>query len=201
MKSNLVTIGQQFLITMLAATVPGITNLGPAEVQSKFSDGNVYIRKDITGQGGIYNLLDTSTLEKIGYSSFNGKKLPSGVKMSIERIRLSFAVVNSDDTKSAAAQYYTNKAADCEAMLRAAHLIINKSSKQILNIPVIQLLGLSTQEGMTGEHDCYDLQAFRFLEGDQDLDIQLSFPTENVAWTANKKVFVSVELLGTRAQA
>jgi hypothetical protein len=199
MKSNLISIGQQFLVSMLATTVAGISGLTPADVQKKLTDGNVYIRKEVTGQGGIYNLLESSTLERIGYSSFNGKKLPANVKMALEAVRFTVAVVESSDTGKEPAQLYGNKVADVPAMLRSAHLIINKQGQQIVNQPIGQMLNLGSQEGMCGVDDVYNLPAFRFLEGEQELDIQISFPTEGVSWPTGKKVFVSVELLGARA--
>ena len=201
MKSNLISLGQQFLIAMLAASgVQGLNTITPAEMQGKLTDGNVYIRKDITAAGGIVNLIDSSTLEKIGTSSFNGQKLPTGVKMAVERIRLGLAVVDAADTNPAAAQKYTNKGSATEAKFAGAHFILTKAGKKILEIPVSQFLTLDNCEGMQGEHDCYDLQAFRYLVGDEMLEIQLSFP-DNVSWTNGKKIFVSVELLGPRAQA
>jgi len=201
MKSNLISLGQQYLIATLIATgVTGLDNVTPAAMQAKLTDGNVYIKKEITGLGGIVNLIDSGTLEKIGTSSFNGQKLPAGVKMAVERIRLSLAVVEATNGNPAAAQRYSNKASTIEPKFASAHFILTKGGRKILEIPVSQFTSLDTCEGMVAEHDCYDLQAFRYLEGDEQLEIQLAFP-DNVAWTADKKIFVNVELLGPRAQA
>jgi len=203
MKSFIISLGQQFLIDMLRVEGVSLAGLSPSDMQGKLTDGNVYIRSEITGGGGIVNLIESGTLEKIGTSSFNGQKLPAGVKMAVERIRLGFCELEDNDTnKSAkpAGQAYTNKYSTVAAKLRAAHFILTKGGKKILEIPVSQFLTLDSCEGMIAEHDCYDLQAFRYLKGDELLEIQLSFPPE-VQWPAGKKYFASVELLGPRAQA
>jgi hypothetical protein len=203
MKQNLISVAQQFLIDILRTAGVIGPNVTATDMQTKLSDGNVYIRKEITGSGGIVNLIDSATLEKIGTSSFNGQKLPAGVKMALERIRLSFCEIDASDANKdakAAGQSYTNKYSAVPAKLRAAHFILTKGGKKIHEMPVIQALSLEDCEGMVAEHDCYDLPALRYLEGNEQLEIQLSFP-DDVQWATGKKQFVSVELLGPRAQA
>jgi hypothetical protein len=203
MKSNLISVSQQYLIDILrtAGVIP--QNVTASEMQLKLSDGNVYVRREITGTGGIVNLIDSGTLEKIGTSSFNGQKLPAGVKQVLERVRLSFSEIDDSDANklaTPAGQSYTNKYTDVAAKIRAAHFILTKGGKKIVEAPVSQFLSLATCEGMVAEHDCYDLPALRYLEGNEQLEIQLSFP-DDVKWPTGKKYFVSAELIGPRAQA
>jgi len=193
MKSNLLSVAQNFLLLALGVSTE------PIAAQGLMTPGHLFIKKEITGVGGITNLIDSSTKEVVGTSTFNQQSLPPGTKMAIERIRLGLAVVDKADKVSAAGQYYSNKASSTEAKFRAANFIIYRTGKEILRVPVSRFLTMDNVEGMTGEHDCFDVDELRLLQGDEKLSLQLEFP-DDVDWTADKKVFVSVELFGPRMQ-
>jgi hypothetical protein len=187
------TRAQTYLLLALGLSTNGV------QAQGQLQPGHLYLKKEITGKSGIQQLIDSNTRQTVGTSSFDGQRLPTGTKMVIERVRLSLAVVNSDNGVSAAGQTYANKSSTTEAKFRAANFIINRDGKEIFKVGVANCLTLDSVQGMVGVDDTYDVRELRLLQGDEKLEIQLEFP-DDVDWTAGKKVFVNIELFGPQMQ-
>lgn len=199
MKSSFFTVAQIALLSTL-----GVNNAdsNPLVNQGLLMDGDEYLRREITGSGsGTLELIDSQTTRTVGVSTFDKTKMPAGQVMVLEAIRLAVAVVPSSDTASAAAQAYSTKYSECPAVLRGAHFIIRQGGTTIVEIAVERLLNLGIVDGRIGD-DAYSLPAFRLIQPETELQIQIRFPDAGaaVAFDAAKKIFIELHLLGPKGQ-
>lgn len=72
-------------------------------------DGDFYVRKLIAG-GGTITILDSTTIKRIGVSSFDKNRLPDLVNMVLSRMKLSYATAALVATDPAAASFTTSGA-------------------------------------------------------------------------------------------
>ena len=199
MKKSIYSIAQALLLMSVGINI-ATAEARPIEHLKMLKDGDLYLRTDITGGQGTIQLIDANTAKVVGLSSFDKTRLPAGKKFMLEQIRFAVAEVASTVTTGPASQKYSTNYADCPVPLLGAHFIIRQSGQVIIEIPVERLLSRGSVEQLVGQ-DGYYLSSPRLLEPEVELEIQIRFPDAGaaVAYTANKKQFLELHLLGPEA--
>ncbi len=131
----------------------------------------VYVRKDITGAGGIFNVIDENTLKVEGVSSLTKTSLPKNQAVIFDKIAIGFALGSVELGEEGKVDYST---ALTPAEIRNATLVITQNGREVLELPVADMV---KAQSTNNANDLYhDLEGFHFLGDDQPMEWQLKFP-------------------------
>lgn len=165
---------------------------------SQVNDGDLYLRVDITGKGGITELLDSNTRKIDGVSSFDKTRLEDGVNQAVEKIRFAYGTSATAGGETAPELIsYSNKYSEVPAVLANADLVLTQNGKDILSVPVQRLLVAADSQKPMGEADAFELDAIRVLKEKTDIKISLRFPNgRSIGSTANH--FIELHFIGAQ---
>lgn len=201
MRNSIITAGQLFAVVALGLMHSGDSRNAAQALDAagyQFNNGDMYLRLDITGKGGISELIDSNTKKVDGVSSFNGVTLETGINQVLEKIRFGYATsAKADGEKSPALVRYTNKYSQVPAVLANADLVLSQNGKDILTVPIQRLLTTSDSPKVAGVEDAYELEAMRLLREKTDLKIAIRFP-EGKSIGSDANHFVELHLIGTQ---
>lgn len=190
MKNSSFSVAQALLMSL----VPSLANN-----VARVSDGDLYVRLDITGKGGIYNLIDANTKKVVGESSFDGSKLPADVNMVLERVRIAYATCPTTDSDlTVSGQNYSALYSRVPEVLANAEFVITQGGTKILELPLQRFLLNDPSAGLQGD-DAYFLEAQRHLKPQTPLEVQIHFPS-NKSMSVDKKHFIEVHLIGPKSE-
>ncbi|WP_161889260.1 hypothetical protein [Pontibacter russatus] len=175
MRNTLYLVGQ---VAVLAALKIDINDNAAIERSGlQLNNGHQYLRLNITNKGGIVELLDTNTRQIDGESTFNGMTLEEGVNLALEKIRFGYATSATvgGETDPTLVKY-SNVYSDVPAVLANADLVITQQGKDILSVPVRNLLVGAESERTAGNVDSYESGVIRVLRSKTPIKISLRFP-------------------------
>ncbi|MGB7841156.1 MAG: hypothetical protein WBL21_00085 [Salinimicrobium sp.] len=179
----------------LAEVISGVSN----ELQNVFSqDGirmtrhTVFVRKNATNAGSSWKVIDENTKKKDGVSSFGDQKLNKNQAVVFDKIALGFAEGDAEGQEGAL-DYSSTKA---PAVLRNATLVITQGTREVLEIPVADMVKVTSPTKM--EDYYHDLEGFNLLADDQEMDWKLVFPSGQVfaPSAAGKQNYIELRLQG-----
>lgn len=170
-------------------------------LNSEIQAGNVYlddhtmmIRKNISGAGGIYDIIDETTKKVSGISTLNENKLPSGQGFIFDRLSVSYAkgaLANGEKDQS-----YGTGAVPQE--LRNSFLVIRQKGREILNEPVANFIkGDATA---SAADNFVELLGYKVLQDEEAITMQLVTPNGvsiDAADAANNH-FLEIRLKGAK---
>ncbi len=195
--TSTLTKAQLFLMTMIGA-LDAQTQADVASGKVQFVDADVYLRHNITGAAGTFDLLDENTTKTIGLTNWDGNKLAKTINMALERVRLGYATTATGGITKPEALKYSNKLSDAPAALLNAELVIVQNDKPIVEIPVQRFFGESVNNRPVGAEDSVVLDSLRLIKENVPVGIQIKFPKGVALPDANH--FVEVHLIGTQTR-
>lgn len=162
----------------------------------QLNNGHQYLRLNITNKGGIVELLDTNTRQIDGESTFNGMTLEEGVNIALEKIRFGYATsATVGGELDPTLVRYSNLYDDVPPVLANADLVITQQGKDILSVPVRNLLVGAKSERAAGAVDAYESDVIRVLRSKTPVKISLRFPKgASIGNAANH--FIELHLIG-----
>lgn len=131
----------------------------------------VYVRKDITGAGGIFNVIDENTLKVEGVSSLTKTSLPKNQVHIFDKIAIGFALGTVEPNEEGKVDYGS---AVAPAEIRNATLVITQNGREVLELPVADMV--KAQQSNNANDLYHDLEGFHYLVDDQPMEWQLKFP-------------------------
>lgn len=162
-------------------------------------DDTLYIRRQITGVGGVYRLIDASNVKTAGITNIDKNRLPEGYNFGIEAIRVgqgSHATIT--DPKNII--NYTNVNGSVEAEFRHAEIVITQDTKELLRLPMSSLLAPAASTKGTLKDAAYPLHdnAIVLVEN-VPFEINIEFPAiMATSSTSTNKFHIEVELYGKK---
>jgi hypothetical protein len=180
-----------------------VIGLLSASLQAAVNSGNffldptdLYIKKQISAASGITRLIDSNTKKLDGICSFDSDGKVDQNRAAIwNRISVKYGLGN--DGASPGSIAYTEAV---PAQLANADLVITQKGREVLRKSVRSLYarGTETEAGA----DYVDLSSLRLFVDDEDIEINLHFPT-GVAMPAAGAgttgfIYVSIDALTTR---
>ena len=150
-----------------------------------------YVRKNATGASSTYNFIDENTKKLDGISTMNGNSLPQNMAVVADAIAIGIA--QHADANKEGAVVYTQ---DVPAALRNANLVIKQNGREILDLPVADLIA---GEMPTKQEDYYhDLETFILLADEEAMTWQFVFPSGVVLEpsTGAENVYVEIRIKG-----
>jgi hypothetical protein len=147
------------------------------------------IKKEISG-GSTIDLIDATTERVDGICSFDKDKLQTGRAFVFDKV----AIMYKNDAASGKEGSLSYNAV-VPAELQNALFIINQNGREVLRMPVIDLVNLETSFKASDEYT--QLNTLRYLVDDRTITMQLKFPP-TVALSGATKHYVHVRLSGVQ---
>ena len=150
-----------------------------------------YIRKDASGASSSYDLIDANTTQLSGISTIKGNTLSANQAIIFDRIAIGFAEGDANG-KPGEQDYSTG---DVPAILRNADLVIEQNNREVINLPVSELI--KGEMPATSLDHYYDLKGYAFLADNTEMTWKLKFPSGSTFTAADTKAnFIEVRLQG-----
>lgn len=159
-----------FMLTVAAAFSGELASLIGAK-QTRLTRHTVYVRKDITGAGGIFNIIDENTLKVEGVSSLTKDALPKNQAVIFDKIAIGYALGTVTLGEEGIVDYGKDSA---PAEIRNSTLVITQNGREVLELPVADMI--KAQSTNTAGDYYHDLEGFHYLVDDQPMEWQLKFP-------------------------
>ncbi len=176
MQNNII-IGNKSLILNAFTFLTEAAKILSAELQQliannniRLTDHTVFVRKNITGASSNFDIIDATTEKIDGVSSIKGTRLTKNQAVVFSEIALGYA--EADPNKEGGANYGPSSI----AALRNANLVITQNTREVLNLPVADLLR-PVGTSLSNAEKYYQLGGFAFLVDDEEMKWQLQFPS------------------------
>ncbi|GAA4274968.1 hypothetical protein U6A24_12650 [Aquimarina gracilis] len=170
------TLKNLSLITLAWTFLKSVSAILSSELQGlieqqrvRLTDHTIFVRKNITGASSNFDVIDATTEKIDGVSSIKGTRLTKNQAVVFSQIALGYA--EADPNKEGGATYgSTNIAA-----LRNATFVITQNNREVVSIPVADLLRPSGTS-LSSSEKYYKLGGLAFLVDDEEMEWQLKFP-------------------------
>lgn len=164
---------------------------------ARFHDAELY-KTDLVKAGDVSEIFGKSTEDaEVGFSNVDKRKVP--YDMSLEKIKLEFAVVADSETDPKAVEY-TNLFDTGElppAILNGQLEIIVGSETIVKDMPVSRFIAVASTAMVDAKGSrSVELNNIKMLYRDQMITANLR-PAVGVAFPAGKKIFTKLSLIGT----
>lgn len=179
-----------------------IGELSPA-MQADFANGNLnfsdsvyFIRYEVTGAGGLWDLLHNDDSIKDGFCNISKQKIKQGCAIMIDRITCRAGYVAAGGSENAANIVYLpiSQIASTEPVLANCELEIDVAQLNIFQAPINSFNQESI--GVNGEKDGIILTAPKLITDSQELQFRLHVPQGMTIPGTTNRWFVEVALRG-----
>ena len=159
--------------------------------QVRLTPHTAYIRKDASGAASSWDIIDANTTQLDGIATIKGNALSPNQALIFDRISIGYAE-GSAPGKEGEQDY---SAATVPAVLRNADLVIEQNNREVLNIPVADLV--KGEQSRNSEDHYYDLKALSFLADNTEMTWRLKFPKGSTFTPAvDKYNYIEIRLKG-----
>ncbi|WP_281990519.1 hypothetical protein [Aquimarina aggregata] len=157
----------------------------------RLNDHTIFVRKNITGASSNFDVIDATTEKIDGVSSIKGTRLTKNQAVVFSQISLGYA--EGDANQEGNVPYGNTRI----AALRNALFVITQNGREVLSVPVADLLRPSGAS-MNASDKYYELGGFSFIVDDEDMEWQLKFPAgvSMPAPSTDKEHYLEVFLKG-----
>ena len=196
MDISLLTRAQKFLWLKLAELSPAMQE----DYKNKnlnFSDSVYYKRYEITGAGGLLDLLYNDDAIKDGFTNISKQKIKQGCAIMIDRITVRVGYVVASNTTANVAQINylpVSQIGTVDPIVSNCELEIDVAQLNIFQAPINSFNQESV--GINGEKDGIILTAPKLITDAEEMQFRLHVPQGlTIAGTTNR-YFVEVALRG-----
>jgi len=201
-QQNVLDRGQVILLNKIGEMSPDMQQ-NFKKANTVYGDAVYYKRYEVTGGGGLINVLYNDDAIKDGYCNLSKQKIAQGCAFLIQKMTLRVAIVDAQITSGestidnpadeAMVTYGTVAAATASPVLQNAELELDIAQKKICQIP----FNAFNQEGtnVDSEKNSYVLSAPKLTTYNDELQFRIHFP-QSKSLPSDKKIFVEVALHG-----
>ena len=192
---------QRFLLNKAPKMFPKQTLADLHKGKLRFMDSDIMHTAEISGAGGIFDLLRTTNDKQVGISDFDSNKLDAGINVAVGKIKIGYGKAPSADNKTAADIVYSSKLADFPAELLRAKLIIKQDNKVVGRYPIERFTQQADSTKVQGEEDALILGTPIILIEQKPIDIQLEFNPEKGMVAGTDDHFIQIRFIGTETSS
>ena len=195
MDISLLTRAQKFLWLKLAELSPAMQE----DYKNKnlnFSDSVYYKRYEITGAGGLLDLLYNDDAIKDGYTNISKQKIKQGCAIMIDRIttRIGYVATGGSETVAQINYLPVSQIGTVDPVISNCELEIDVAQLNIFQAPINSFNQESV--GINGEKDGIILTAPKLITDAEEMQFRLHVPQSlTIAGTTNR-YFIEVALRG-----
>lgn len=195
---ELVSKSQSFLAKQIDKLDPE-TKSAFENKQLRFTDGDKYIRRNITGSSNIENLLETTDEKRVGRSNIDKNMLESKEHLAVQFVGLRHAK-HATEANPSAISTYTAVGNDVPAALKNAEILIGQEGKNLLRLPVARFFSEEKSTRLNGVEDVVELNAIQVLKARLPINIQIEY-ADGQAVPTTEQHFIEVRLIGAQTIA
>jgi hypothetical protein len=174
-----------------------IADLRAGKIQAL--DSTLYKRVQITGESGIFELIEASDTKEKGITNIDGDRLPEGENFAVEAIAIRQGThATKTDPKEIA--NYTSVMSSVEAEVRNAEFVILLDSKEVLRLPVSSVLNGAANSLGSNKDTAYHLKDNAFvIPSKKRIEMRIEFAAVVATASASASKFhLEVELYGKK---
>ncbi|MEM1134233.1 MAG: hypothetical protein AAGI07_00230 [Bacteroidota bacterium] len=167
----------------------------------QMQSSQIFAKKEVTGQGGLLNVIKQSDSLVFGERNIDGAKLSSGELFIATGIAFSWYQGAADSAINNYVNTRNNGTVDVDAALLNSELILGQNSKTLLRTPIESLLANTESDAPAGHPDViFPLFPFAFLTDRETINLDIQFPegASVGGTTATAEIWVNIALLGVR---
>lgn len=198
--AQILTRTQQILFNKLGALSPAMQQAFE-EGSLQFSDSVYYKRYEVTGAGGLLDLLYNDDAIKDGFTNISKQKIKQGCAIMIDRItmRAGYTAVANSTYNAANINYLPiSQIAATESVLANSELEIDVAQLNIFQTPINSFNQESV--GINGEKDGIILTAPKLITDAQEMQFRLHIPQGMTISGTENRYFVEVALRGAEVR-
>lgn len=193
---GLLTRAQELLRLKLPQLSPAM-NKEYAEGNLNFSDSVYYKRYEITGAGGLLDLLYNDDAIKDGWTNISKQKIKQGCAIMVDRITTRIGYTAATNTTYNASQINYLPVADIgtvDAIIANCELEIDVAQLNIFQSPINSFCQESV--GINGAKDGIILTAPKLITDAQEMQFRLHVPQGMTISGTTNRYFIEVALRG-----
>lgn len=193
---GLLTRAQEFLKLKMGELSPAMQE-DFAKGNLNFSDSVYYMRYEITGAGGLLDLLHNDDAIKDGFTNISKQKIKQGCAIMIDRITARIGYTAATNTTYTAANINFLPVAQIgtvDPIISNCELEIDVAQLNIFQAPINSFNQESV--GINGEKDGIILTAPKLITDSQELQFRLHVPQGSTIVGTTNRYFMEVALRG-----
>ncbi|RRO19676.1 hypothetical protein [Flavobacteriaceae bacterium 14752] len=197
-------LAQAFLFALAAASAfsSSLNDLvnrskGRDVAETTLQSDELFARRDVSGQGGIFEFINNEVDKAQGLVNFDKGRLAQNEAFIFDAISISFGEADAGDVTAGAVDY----TADMIAALKNAEFEIKQSGRKVISLPVASLY--NPYVGSSEKDNWTELGNLHYLVDNEDFTWNIKFPSnlsvpQFTGSTGSKKSFLQVRLRGYR---
>lgn len=168
------------------------------EKSIRYTDGDFYVRRVISGSSNIQDLIDETNEKKVGVTNIDKNRLPNQQHLALEKIAVRFAETTAA-TPVQAVDGWSSVKTGVPAALLNAELKIMQDNKTLVQLPVARFFSEAASEKPNGVEDAVTLNSIQLIKSNQNLNIQIQYADgQSVTPGAGNDCYLEVRLMGDK---
>jgi len=164
----------------------------------RYTDGDFYIRREITASANIEKLIDETNEKRVGVTNIDKNTLPNQQHLALERIAVRYAEAATGTAVQAVDSFSSVKSGVPAALLNA-ELKIMQDNKTLVQLPVARFFSESASEKPNGVEDTVVLNSIQLVKANKGLSIEIEYADgQSVTSGAGNDAYLEVRLMGDK---
>jgi hypothetical protein len=164
----------------------------------RYTDGDFYIRREVTGSANIEKLIDETNEKRVGVTNIDKNTLPNQQHLALERIAVRYAEAATGTSVQAVDSFSSVKTGVPAALLNA-ELKIMQDNKTLVQLPVARFFSESASEKPNGVEDTVVLNSIQLVKANKGLSIEIEYADgQSVTPGAGNDAYLEVRLMGDK---
>ena len=164
----------------------------------RYTDGDFYIRREITGSANIEKLIDETNEKRVGVTNIDKNTLPNQQHLALERIAVRYAEAATGTAVQAVDSFSSVKSGVPAALLNA-ELKIMQDNKTLVQLPVARFFSESASEKPNGVEDTVVLNSIQLVKANKGLSIEIEYADgQSVTPGTGNDSYLEVRLMGDK---
>jgi hypothetical protein len=191
------TKGQAFIAKHASKLDPTTRDL-IAKREVRYTDGDFYVRRKITGSSNIENLIDETNEKKVGVTNIDKNTLPNQQHLALEKIAVRYAETAASTPIQGVSGFSTVKA-NVPAALINAELRIIQDGKTLVQLPMARFFSEAASQKTNGVEDIVSLNSIQLLKANVPFTIQVEYADgQSVTPGAGNDAYLEIRLMGDK---
>jgi hypothetical protein len=164
----------------------------------RYTDGDFYVRRKITGSSNIENLIDETNEKKVGVTNIDKNTLPNQQHLALEKIAVRYAETAASTPIQGVSGFSTVKA-NVPAALINAELRIIQDGKTLVQLPMARFFSEAASQKTNGVEDIVSLNSIQLLKANVPFTIQVEYADgQSVTPGAGNDAYLEIRLMGDK---
>lgn len=165
----------------------------------RLRSAELYVRASVDGQGGRFDVVDSTTEKEAGVCNFNAGRLPLNEGFIPNQVSVLFAGDGADATSPGAQNYGET---DPPAVLKNSDLVIRQRGREIYRASIGSITNPHATEALSQKDNVSDLLSLFFMADDDPMTWSIECPKGETftEGSSNDYPYVEIKFLGHQTE-